>query len=215
MNYFPPDNALRQLSKPTPADPNLLHPACVQKRQLPVSSSAAIPVPIIPATSSVGIATPTPTAAATSSSESPALSTPSATPPKLFGTGPLSLSVAPFAQAFGTYMIGSLHELGIKETTSFNGGVLAGGTVPLSLELLLRPRTILISSAVQFAVTTIQQALGKVVRSTSRSSFLREAEAAGREKTGQLVVVTRALVKKIVRPHHSKLLFFHSNLLSL
>ncbi|KAK4702097.1 hypothetical protein P7C70_g4129, partial [Phenoliferia sp. Uapishka_3] len=47
--------------------------------------------------------------------------------------GPLSLSVAPFPQAFGPFMIGALKELGIPEVTTFNNGTLRGGTSSLRL----------------------------------------------------------------------------------
>ncbi|KAL8278713.1 hypothetical protein RQP46_008782 [Phenoliferia psychrophenolica] len=173
VNYLAPDNSLRRLAIPTP--PDHAFTGCSnshEKRQvLPLNSSSIVKIP------ATTVTPPLP----------PSATVPSASPPEptstatLYGTGPVSLSVAPYAQPFGPYMIGAMVELGFPQATSFNNGVLAG---------------------VQFVTSTIQQALRKVQRTTSRSSYLLQAETLGRENGslggGQLVVLTGALAKRII-----------------
>ncbi|KAM0755460.1 alcohol oxidase [Meredithblackwellia eburnea MCA 4105] len=177
VNYLPPDNSLRRLQHPTPIDPALA--VCKHdqhKRQDPLSNSSSTFISV-PNTSS-----PTSSVSPSSSSSSTATSASSTPTFKTFGKGPISLSLPPFAQEFGPFMIGALKELGVPETNSFNGGVLKG---------------------VQFCTSTIGQAFKQVIRSTSRSGYLGEVEKEGREQgadkeKGQLVVLTKALVKRII-----------------
>ncbi|KAI5477050.1 hypothetical protein MNV49_006926 [Pseudohyphozyma bogoriensis] len=113
-------------------------------------------------------------------SAAPTSSKPTALP-VTFGGGPMALSYPPFAQPFGPFMIAALTELGIKQIVSFCDGSING---------------------VQYVASTLQQAFKLVVRSTTRTGYLRQAEELGRldgnPQGGSLTVFTNAFVKKIL-----------------
>lgn len=93
VSYTPPNNSLRGLKVPTPIDPALAE-TFFHRRQIAINSNTTI---IVPNITLAPVATVTATSTA---SPTPTFAT--------FGTGPISLSLPPFAQVrilSGTFLL--------------------------------------------------------------------------------------------------------------